>query len=153
MTLRAYLLLFGVLLLAMASWTAANSAGGKAPAEQDKPGSSPQQPLYVSMIQLIATPDAFDGKFVRIKGFVRIEHEGSSIYLHREDAEHGLYKNGLWLAVSDSATPGSKEAEVKDRYALIEGQVNAKMTGHKGLWSGSVEKVTRMIAWEQKAKK
>ena len=155
MKMRSYLLLFGVFLLAIASWTAANSAGGRAPAQGEKPGSSPQQALSVSLLQLIATPAAFDGKYVRVIGFVCIEHEGTAIYLHREDSEHMLTNNGLWLAgVAETAVEGSKEAEVKDRYALIEGRFTAKNKGHRGLWSDAIEDITRMQAWEiRKTKK
>ncbi len=153
MTSRVFGLVFGAVLLAIAGWATANVADGKAPAGE-KPGSSPRQPLAVSLLQLIATPGAFDGKYVRVQGFVRIEHEGSAIYLHREDAEHMLTKNGLWLAASDAAPEGSKEAQVKDRYALIEGRFIAKNKGHLGLWSGAVEDITRMEPWEiRKAKK
>ncbi len=147
-------LVFGAVLLAIAGWTAANATGGKAPAEGEKPGSSPQQPLAVSLLQLIATPAAFDGKYVRVQGFVRIEHEGTAIYLHREDWEHMLTKNGLWLAASDAAPEGSREAQVNNRYALIEGRFSANKKGHRGLWSGSLEEITRMQPWEiRKAKK
>ena len=147
MTLRVYVLLFGAFLLAVAGSAGANAGGGEAPAEGEKPGSSPQRPLSVSLLQLIATPDAFDGKYVQVFGFVRIEHEGTSIYLHREDWEHSLYKNGLWLAANDGAPEGSKEAQVNDRYALIEGRFTAKKKGHRDLWSGSIEDITRMQAW------
>src|SRR5262249_36547019 len=40
-----------------------------APAE---PGSTPDSPVAVSLLQLIATPDVFEGKYVRVWGFVRI---------------------------------------------------------------------------------
>lgn len=49
MTLRVYILLFGAFLLAIAGWAAANAAGGKAPAEGEKAGSSATQPLSVSL--------------------------------------------------------------------------------------------------------
>jgi hypothetical protein len=136
------------LLLAITSWLAVSAADDKAGGDRDKPGATPQQPLAVSLIQLIATPDVFEGKHVRVHGFVRIEHEGSAIYLHREDWENHLAKNGLWLAASDSAPEGSKEAEVNGRYALIEGRFTGKKHGHLGLWSGSIEEITRMQAWE-----
>jgi hypothetical protein len=100
------------------------------------------------MLQLIATPAAYDGKYVRVQGFVRIEHEGTAIYLHREDAEHMLTGNGLWLAASDAAPEGSKEAKVHGRYGLIEGRFSATKKGHRGLWSGSIEDITRMEPWE-----
>src|SRR5262249_1764153 len=110
MTLRVFVPVFGTVLLAIAGWAAAHAAGGKAFAQGEKPGSARRQPLSVSLLQLIATPADFDGKYVRVHGFVRIEHEGTAIYLHREDAEHMLTKNGLWLAASDVASEGSKEA-------------------------------------------
>jgi hypothetical protein len=66
----------------------------------------------------------------------------------------GVTKNGLWLACAETAIEGSKEAQVKDRYALIEGRFTAKKKGHRGLWSGSIEDITRMQAWEvRKAEK
>lgn len=148
MTSRVLIFSVGAFLLATAGWNAASGIGEKAPAEGEKPGASPQQPLSVSLLQLIATPDNFEGKYVRIWGFVRIEHEGTAVYLHREDAEHMLTKNGLWLAANDASPEGSKEAQVKDRYALIEGRFTAKKTGHRGLWSGSIEAITRMEPWE-----
>jgi hypothetical protein len=154
MTSRVFVLVFGAVALAIAGWSAANATGGKAPAEEEKPGSSPRQPLWVSLLQLIATPDAFDGKYVRVLGFVHIGHEATAIYLHREDSEHMLTKNGLWLEASDAAPEGSKEAQVQDRYALVEGRFTAKKKGHRNLWSGSIEDITRMEPWEiRKAKK
>jgi hypothetical protein len=112
------------------------------------PEPASDRPVAVSLVQLIATPEAFDGRLVRVQGFVRIEHEGTAVYLHRDDCEHMLTKNGLWLAVNDSAPEGSREAGVNNRYALIEGRFTAKKKGHKDLWSGSVEDVTRMEPWE-----
>lgn len=141
------LLMFGAALLAIAGRAAADAPGGKA-AGGEKSGSSPKEPLAVSLLQLIATPDAFDGKYVRVQGFVRIGHEGTAVYLHREDAERMLTKNGLWLAADDAAPEGSKEAKVTDRYALIEGRFAAKKKGHRDLWSGSIEEITRMEPWE-----
>jgi hypothetical protein len=148
MTLRTSIFLFGILLLAIAGWLAAGTAGGNGAGETEKPGSSPRQPLAVSLLQLIAAPDTFEGKYVRIHGFVRIEHEGTAVYLHREDFEHMLTRNGLWLAANDATPAGSREAQVNGRYAIIEGRFTAKKKGHKGLWSGSLEEITRMDPWE-----
>ena len=101
--------------------------------------SSPQQPLDVSLVALIAQPDLYHGHHVRVKGFYRNEFEGTGIYLHREDYEQGLAKNGLWVHRSS--------AEHDLSYVLIEGRFDAEMTGHLGLWSGSIDDVTRMIPW------
>jgi hypothetical protein len=142
---RLVLPLLGIaLVIALALWAVA----GPDPSASAAAGPAPDRPVAVSLVQLIANPDAFDGKLVRVTGFVRVEHEGTAIYLHREDWEHMLTKNGLWLAANDSAPEGSREAGVNNRYALIEGRFNAKKKGHRGLWSGSIEGISRMEAWD-----
>src|ERR1043166_5387879 len=140
MTSRIQLLTFALVTVVVAVRSSVGTASQEA-------GTASDRPMSVSLIQLIATPDAFHGKYVMIQGFVRIEHEGSAVYLHRDDCEHMLTRNGMWLAASDSAPEGSKEAVVNNRYALIVGQFNAKSKGHRGLWSGSIEKIARMEPW------
>ena len=132
-------LLFGIAIVATNRW---------ASPDPDAPGSSPSQPLDVSLIRLIAAPEEFDGQFVRVQGFARIEHEGTALYLHREDAEHMLARNGLWLSANDGVGPGSDESRIKDRHALIEARFVASRHGHRGLWSGSLEEISRMGPWE-----
>lgn len=141
MSPRLWLPVAAVVALSLTVWA-------KQPPTAGAPAPDPNRPVSVSLIRLIANPDAFDGKLVRVFGYVRVEHEGTSIYLHREDYVKGLSKNGLWLAASDVAAPGSREAAVQNRYALIEGRFSAKMTGHMGLWSGSIKDITRMEPWD-----
>lgn len=133
--------LAGLTLLVALTVVARRSAPGAQPPDPDRP-------IDVSIVRLIATPEAFDGKRVRVHGFVRVEHEGTAVYLHREDFERSLTKNGLWLQANDVAAPGSREAAVQNRYALIEGRFSAKETGHRGLWSGSIRDISRMEPWE-----
>lgn len=106
------------------------------------------EPVAVSLVQLIASPKDYDGKFVRVIGFVRLEFEGSAIYLHQEDYLHGLTRNGLWIDVTDDIR--KRRAEFDLKYVLVEGTFNAKETGHMGLWSGSIQKITRFQAWSDK---
>jgi hypothetical protein len=49
--------------------------------------SSAEEPLDLSLIQLIAQPSDFDGEYVRVTGFYRHEFEANAPYLHREDYE------------------------------------------------------------------
>ncbi|WP_395740865.1 hypothetical protein [Prosthecobacter sp.] len=99
------------------------------------------EPTSVSLIQLIANPKAYDGARVRVIGFLNVQFEGNAIYLHEDDFKHGIHKNGLWVDAS-SIHPG-----LKQKYVLIEGTFDAKMTGHMGLWSGSIQQITRSEAW------
>lgn len=67
-------------------WQATNPKGGPDVDAED-----------VSLIQLLANPQAYDGKIVRIIGFIHLEFEGNVIYLHEDDFRYGLTKNGLWI--------------------------------------------------------
>src|SRR5688500_7039910 len=85
---------------------------------------SVSEPLGVSLWQLIATPDRYDGKRVRAVGFLRLEFEGNGLFLHEEDYKHGLLKNGLW--VDESEDMRKNHAQLDRKYVLIEGTFNAK---------------------------
>jgi hypothetical protein len=100
----------------------------------------------VSLIQLIANPQAFDNKRVRIIGYLRLEFEGDVIYFHREDYEYGLTKNGLWVNVPPDMTQAQKQA-VNNKYVICTGIFRAGMHGHMGLNSGELTEITRLEPW------
>jgi hypothetical protein len=94
------------------------------------------RPQYVSIIQLISNPTVYDGKLIQVNGFLTFDEEGSAIYLHEEDYRRGLLKNGIWLSMD-------ARQDLDHKYAFIEGVFNARDSGHGGVFSGSIEKVTR----------
>jgi hypothetical protein len=96
------------------------------------------------LIQLIARPADFDGRYVRVHGFYNHEFEGNALYLHREDFEQILSRNGVWME-------GKPESD--EMYILVEGRFNARQHGHMGLFSGEIEAVTRTLAWPPAAAK
>jgi len=104
--------------------------------------------VNVSLVQLIANPKDYHGKVVRVIGFVRLEFEGNAIYLHQEDYEHDITKNGLWIDVTDDIR--EKQKDYDQKYVLLEGTFNANETGHMGLWSGSIQKISRFQVWSDK---
>ena len=106
------------------------------------------EPLDVSLVQLIANPKSYDGKVVRVIGFVRLEFEGNAIYLHQDDYKHGIPKNGLWIDVTDNMR--KKKADFDQKYVLLEGTFDVNDTGHMGLWSGSIQKISRCQVWSEK---
>lgn len=97
-------------------------------------------PIYaVSIVELIARPERFDAKRVRAIGYVHFGFEGNGIYLHREDYEHDLYANGLWVTLGAGVAP----TNCQDRYVVVDGTFRAGMRGHMGLWSGAIVDITR----------
>ncbi len=104
-----------------------------------------QQRIDVSLVRLIANPREYDGKHVRVIGFVRLEFEGNAIYLHREDEKYGITKNALWLSLSREEA--QKWRALSDNFVLVEGTFDANSFGHMGLFSGTIKDIKRFQRW------
>lgn len=100
-----------------------------------------QRPISVSVVQLIANPQAYDGKYVRVIGFVSLAFEGTAVYLHQDDYKFGIFKNALWLDIAKADRRGYMEYDLK--YVLVEGTFDAKETGHRGGFSGGIKNIER----------
>ena len=108
------------------------------------------EPVAVSIIQLIANPKDFDCKNVSISGFVSLEFEENAIYLSESDYDHWLTKNGLWLDISDAIR--NSRAEFDGKYVMVQGRFSMKDLGHMGLWSGSIQNISRFQECVEKNK-
>src|SRR5882724_1091506 len=104
-----------------------------------------QEPTDVTLVRLIANPETFDGKLIRVIGFLRLEFEGNVLYLHREDYENAILGDGIWVDV----TPVIKKqsATLNMNYVLLEGIFSAGERGHMGMWSGTIKQVRRAQLW------
>ena len=100
----------------------------------------------VSLIQLIAQPEKFDRKPVRFIGFLRIEFEGTAVYLHREDFDHGISRNGVWIDIPSDMTDRQRR-DVNMRYVICAGVFSAANRGHMGMFSGAITNVRRIEFW------
>ena len=107
-------------------------------------------PIEVSMIQLIANPEKFDGKKVILTGFMNLEFEGNALYFHRDDFVYGQMKNGLGLTLSEQGTKSA--SRWSKNYVRVEGVFNAREAGHFGMYSGSIEQVTRITGLGRRPK-
>lgn len=105
-----------------------------------------RSPLDVSMIQLIANPQQFNGRQVRLIAYLRLEFEGDALYLHREDFTRGMTSNALWIALDDKQLKASRT--LNNGYVLVEGVFSSTDKGHLGMFSGAIDQVTRLQAWK-----
>jgi len=101
----------------------------------------------LSLINLISTPEKYNGKKVQIIGYLNVEFEGNGIYLHKDDYEHGIYSNGFWISIDQSIRKKISNEKLNKSYVLIEGTFNMEQRGHMGLWSGEIDNITRIIKW------
>lgn len=80
----------------------------------------------VSLIQLVATPERFDGKLVMLQGFVKFDREPKHgvnvfLYLHEEDAKNRLVSNSILVIPSkemlrDEETLNGKYVHITARF-------------------------------------
>lgn len=100
---------------------------------------APENIRNVSLIQLIATPERYEGQRVSVTGFVHIEFEGDAIWLHRDDFLNGIHANSVWLQV-DTCTDW--DGKPMSGYGSVAGRFTGKHHGHMGLWQSAIEQVT-----------
>jgi hypothetical protein len=100
----------------------------------------------VSIIQLIANPQLYEGKRVRIVGYLHLEFEGDAIYFHREDIEHGISENAIWINTPKALTKEQRDA-LNNGYVICTGVFISKRRGHTGLFSGELSNINRIEPW------
>ena len=114
-------------------------------AAQEKACMTPvRDPEAVSILLLIASPERYEGKPVMVFGFyhqtVHPFHSASVLYLHREDYEHELTLNSLWIERPEGT-------ELNDGYAVVTGIFSTKVNGDLGGWDAGICNVTELREW------
>lgn len=145
--------LFIVLVLALAACDSAQLPPPPAAQRPVRDGPPPpaqiqgelSEPVDVSIVQLIATPERFDGKMIRVIGFLHLEFEGNALYLHETDFCHSISANAVWVAVG--WPPKDEQMARSNSYVLLEGRFDAQSKGHFGMFSGSIRDVSRLNGW------
>lgn len=105
-----------------------------------------EEPQSVSTISLVANPQQYEGQFVRVIGFLHLEFESNVLYLHKEDYERVISPNGIWISLTDQQKINAKK--LSNNYVIVEGMFNSKMKGHMGMWSGSLQEISRLEKWQ-----
>lgn len=113
-------------------------------------GSANHKSESVSLIRLIAHPEQYHGKPVRVIGVGRIEFEGNALCLSKEHYRYRVSKSCLWIGLDLNAlgVTAQELSEWNGQYSLIEGIFDMNNTGHMGMNSGAIEAVSRYQLWE-----
>ena len=139
MNVRNLVLLLAILIVS--SPATSSQLAGYYP--QGGPDNGPQE---VSLIQLIANPQNYDKKRIRLIGYLHLEFEGDAIYLHHEDFEFGIAKDAIWINLPKDITRAQIKA-VNDHYVICSATFDAQRHGHMGMFGGELEDVTRLQVW------
>jgi hypothetical protein len=80
-------------------------------------------------------------------GFVNFEFEGNGLDVLREDWRQAIDRNGLWIdrpkRVESDSAPSRRQPN--QRYVIAEATFRGGPGGHFGMWSGSLDSVTRTL--------
>ena len=108
-----------------------------------------QQPLRVSLVQLIATPERYDGKLVSVVGFLAFGFEGDWLSLHKEDYDNGIGANAVRV---DRTKQMLRDIEKLDRnYVLIIGVFRREETSFGFASIGHIVNTEKCELWSQPA--
>jgi protein associated with RNAse G/E len=102
----------------------------------------------VSIIQLIANPEKFDGKTIYIKGFLNLSFEGNALYLSDKDFDFKIFKNAIYLWLSNEDSFNLRE-QCNHKYVSIIGIFKVDK-GHFGMFSGSIKNIKRIDIVEKR---
>ena len=101
----------------------------------------------ISLVNLIATPERYDGKKIRVIGYLHLEFEGNGLYLHKDDYDFGISKNAIWADVNEKHPEIGKLSKFSNQYVIIEGTFDSNMRGHMDANSGGIKNITRLEIW------
>ncbi|MCP4396203.1 MAG: hypothetical protein GY801_02680 [bacterium] len=97
----------------------------------------------VAIIRLIANPEQYHQKNVRIRGFAVIQFERLAVYRSKEFAEKGSSENAIWLDVKTIDRINSFEI-YHNHYVLIEGIFDKNHHGHLSAYAGALKEIGRV---------
>jgi hypothetical protein len=101
-------------------------------------------PPWVSMIQLIANPEKYNGKKVSVVGYLNVTVDGDSLYLHEEDYVRGIEPDGLWIVLRPELR---RDEKLGLHYVFVSGQFVAGPRGNYSSAAGGLIDITRCMPW------
>src|SRR5580704_10817931 len=106
------------------------------------------QPIPVSLVQLIATPEKFDGKLVIVRGYlesVGARHDITAhlLYLSREDAENRL-DNAVVVVASEQMR--RDEEKINRMYVTLTG-MSRTVRASNGASATTIKDVLSCTVW------
>jgi hypothetical protein len=102
-----------------------------------------QLPEHVSMFQLIATPERFDGKLISVVGFLTLGREADDVFPYELDVIHLLTSNAV--AVERTKEMEKNEASLNRKYVHLIGIF--RKADKEQLGVGLITKITTCQIW------
>jgi hypothetical protein len=91
-----------------------------------------QQPVRVSLPQVLSNPRNYDGKLIEVHGFMLQEFENSALYSGKEWRR----SKGIWITPTDELA--RRRSELNRHYVVLTGVFDANSHGHLGQFKGTL---------------
>jgi hypothetical protein len=95
----------------------------------------------ISIIELVSDPRRYHRRDVHVMGFLSLDFEGRTLYLHREDYIHRLFRNGVGVSLEQTALQSAKSNNFDKSYVLVEGRFDAEDHGHRDTLMGTLKDI------------
>ena len=98
----------------------------------------------VSLIELIASPDKFHGRWIAVGGFLALGHEHFALYLTRDHREYLSLRDAVWLDFDEGFIRKDEWPKFDNKYVYIIGVFDKGRHGHLGGFAGTVRDVRNL---------
>ena len=109
-----------------------------------------RDPSMVTLIQVLANPEAYHGKEIEFVAYLNLSFESDALWLHKEDRDNAILGNSIWVEATPEMT--KVKASIHHCYVLIKGIFNAHNHGHLGSHSGALTKISSCMFWSDPKK-
>jgi hypothetical protein len=96
-------------------------------------------PQIVSIVQLLSSPERYDGQHIAVLGFLTIGMENNNLYLAKNDYDNALLPNSIRVHISDEMVKKSEELNMK--YVRIAGVFHVGHLGRNGSSVGEIAEI------------
>jgi hypothetical protein len=98
----------------------------------------------LSIVNLIATPERYDGEQVQVRGYLHLENNGNALYLNEDDYKNKITANAIWIQFNEKFAKSKGVLDYDNKYVILIGKFDSGEKGYNGLFSGSIKNVIRM---------
>jgi hypothetical protein len=107
--------------------------------------------VRVSLIDLIARPDDYDGKTVAVLGYLHNRFEDFALYFSKDDADYLIREKAIWVnspsnvQLFDEESPNIRPKDISFcdcKYVVVRGRFNKHRVLRYGTFAGSIGEVS-----------
>jgi hypothetical protein len=100
-----------------------------------------ESPIHLSLVQLIAIPERFDGKLVSVTGFLHVDRELAVLFLGENDRNHAILENAITFHLNEQM--GKDTKKLNENYVGLIGVFHAPRPGRYPCPNGEIDPVQR----------